>query len=851
MLNIISIIFGLLGATFLGYLLMRLLQVDSYLKLQKFREKSPGVADLLDYAAVVDDGVIIGKSGTFMAAWLYKGPDNGSATDAEREQLSARINQALRGMGSGWMLHVDAVRAPAPSYIEPGRSHFGDTITANIDEERRRLFERMGTVYDGYFVMVVSWLPPSTQDRRIARLMFHDDAPKPNDKDATYNLISTFKGHVETMESKLSIGLKLTRLKGQFDVQEDGRKIIYDDFLRWLQFCVTGNDHPIVLPANPSYLDGIIGGQDLWAGTVPIIGGKYIRVVSINGFPLESTPGMLSALGEMQSDYRWSNRFIFIDQYRATALLRKYQKKWEQKIHGFLFQAFGIGNARPDQDAMAMVQDASDAMEESSTGIVAYGYYTGTVVLMNADRAALDADAKQFLKQIEALGFPARIEDVNAMQAWLGTLPGHGVPNVRRPLCHSLNFADMMPVSSIWAGRQHAPCPKYPAGSPELMHAYSIGSTTFRLNLHVGDIGHTLIFGPTGAGKSTLLALLAAQFRRYEGLQLYAFDKGNSLYPLTAAIRADTKGETGIHYEIGGDGSKLAFAPLQFLDTPADLAWASQWIEEALLLNGVLITPAQRNAINDSLRTMQQRGPDSRSMTDFCTDLQDNALREALESYTSGGSMGHLFDAKTDSLGFADFTVFETEELLDLGEKYVIPVLTYLFRRIEKRLDGRPSVIILDEAWIMFGHPVFREKIKTWLKVLRKANCAIIMATQSLSDAAKSGILDVMVESTATKIFLPNVYAQDEEIGAPLYRAMGMNSRQIQLIASAVPKRDYYLTSTEGRRMFQLALGKYALAFVGKSGKEEVAEIKLLESKYGYDWVGHWLRKYNINQVSA
>lgn len=125
--------------------------------------------------------------------------------------------------------------------------------------------------------------------------------------------------------------------------------------------------------------------------------------------------------------------------------------------------------------------------------------------------------------------------------------------------------------------------------------------------------------------------------------------------------------------------------------------------------------------------------------------------------------------------------------------------------------------------------------------MLRKANCLVLMATQSLSDAANSGILDVIVESTATKIFLPNIYARDEDTAA-LYRRMGLNARQIEILAQAVPKRQYYYVSENGRRLYDLALGPLALAFVGASDKESVAIIKNLEAKFGDQWVDEWLR---------
>ena len=113
-------------------------------------------------------------------------------------------------------------------------------------------------------------------------------------------------------------------------------------------------------------------------------------------------------------------------------------------------------------------------------------------------------------------------------------------------------------------------------------------------------------------------------------------------------------------------------------------------------------------------------------------------MREALKVYTVEGGMGHLLDARGGRLAsLADFTVFEIEELMNLGDHYALPVLLYLFRRIEMSLKGQPAMIVLDEAWIMLGHPVFRDKIREWLKVLRKANCMVLMATQSLSDAAQ------------------------------------------------------------------------------------------------------------------
>ncbi len=166
-------------------------------------------------------------------------------------------------------------------------------------------------------------------------------------------------------------------------------------------------------------------------------------------------------------------------------------------------------------------------------------------------------------------------------------------------------------------------------------------------------------------------------------------------------------------------------------------------------------------------------------------------------------------------------------------------MLSYLFHRIERQLTGSPAIIILDEAWVMLGHPVFRAKIVEWLKVLRKTNCAVVMATQSLTDAVNSGILDVMLESTATRIFLPNT-AANSEVSRPIYQMIGLNHVQIDMISRAIPKRQYYAMSAEGNRLFDMALGPVALSFVAQSGANVKKEVQSMKHRYGEKWVDYW-----------
>jgi len=837
MIEFMTFVLSITGLIFLSVLFYQARLKSREHHLKKHRDRKAGLVDLLNYAAVVDDGVIVGKNGSFMAAWLYSGEDNANTTGEAREMVSFRINQALSTMGSGWMVHVDAVRRAAPSYSEQAASHFPDPISMAVDEERRQLFETMGTLYEGYFIITLTWYPPVLAQKRFVALMFDDNGARLSQKAKTNQLIEAFKQSCRNFESRMSSAVQLERLNAEKLVDDHGNTRTQDNFLRHVQFCVTGLNHPVNLPKNPIYLDALIGGQELTLGVTPKIGRKFIQCVAIEGFPFESYPGILTELTQLPVEYRWSSRFIFMDTHEAVAHFAKFRKKWKQKVRGFFDQVFNTNSGVVDEDALSMVNDAQSAIAETNSGLVGQGYYTSVVVLMDEDRALVEKSALFIEKNINALGFTARTETINTMDAFMGSLPGHGFENIRRPLINTMNLADLLPTSSLWTGENKAPCPLFPPRSPALMHCITRGNAPFRLNLHVRDLGHGIMFGPTRSGKSTHLGLIALSWRRYKDARIYSFDKGMSMYPTCKA----TGGE---HYTIADKDSRLAFAPLQFLTTKSDRAWAMEWIDTILALNGLHTTPTQRNEIGHAVISMHESG--SKTLSEFVMTIQDEPIRETLKQYTIDGLMGHLLDAESDGLGLSSFMTFEVEHLMGLGEKFALPVLLYLFRRIETSLDGRPTLILLDEAWLMLAHPVFKSKIAEWLDSMAKKNCVVFMATQHLSHAAGSGILDVIVESTASKIFLPNLYARDPETRV-IYERMGLNPRQIDIIASAVPKRDYYYVSEKGQRLYQLALGPYALAFVGATDPDSIERMKQLEHQHGDAWVSYWLSEKGID----
>lgn len=796
------------------------------LRLRDYRSHAKGLPDLLPYAALVAPGVVLCKDGSLLAAWEFRGQDTASSTPDELAFVSAQVNAAVKILGSGWMLHVDALRTRERAYSRPDESHFPDPVTAMIDAERRTFFK--GDVcHSTRTVFTVCW-KPSLVEGKLAQVATSGQAER-NHLDKS---VESFGHSLRAIEDALAAVLRLERL-----AEYEQNEATFSALLSHLQHCLTGEEQPVRVPATPMYLDALLGGEDLFGGLAPRLGNRHLAVLGIDGLPQESWPGMLAALDSLPLPYRFSTRFLCLDQLDATREISVYRKAWQQQVFRFFDQFFNNPNARANVDAARMAEDADEALVEVQGGFVGAGFLTSTIILMHEDAETLMDWARELRRAVQVLGFGCRLETINALEAWLGSHPGNSFANLRRPLVNTLNLADMLPLASTWTGDEHCPCPFYPPASPPLMVCTTDGATPFRFHLHHGDIGHTLIFGPTGSGKSTLLALLAAQFRRYRDATIVAFDKGMSLYPLCLAAG-------GSHYRIGADA--LAFAPLQHIDdASSEQAWAEEWVATLAELQGLTVLPGHRVAIRTAMDALRANPRRMRSLSDFFHVVQDAELRQALKHYTAAGALGHLLDASEDDLTVADFMIFEVEELMQLGDKNLIPVLTYLFHRIERALQGQPALLMLDEAWVMLGHPVFREKLREWLKVMRKANCAVVLATQSLSDSARSGILDVLVESCPTKIFLPNATARQDG-QRELYTGMGLNARQLDIIASATPKRDYYMTTPAGRRLIQLALGKKALAFVGASDKVSLARIRELHNLHGSKWTHYWLKERGI-----
>ena len=765
------------------------------LNLAEYRKTATGLADYLPWACLVAPGIVLNKDGSFQRTIRYRGPDLDSATDAELVAVSARLNNVLRRFGEGWALFFEAERVPANQY--PGH-RFDDAASWLVDQERYASFSADGAHHESRYYLTLLYLPPPEHQGRAERLLY--------ERQEGYSDEADVWGQLAWFETETTRALELlSSILPEAEALDDAETLAY------LHGTISDKRHPVAVPMVPTHLDAILCDTSFLGGVEPKLGRQHLRLLTVTGFPNTTTPGLLDALNDLGFAYRWTTRWIALDKIKANRQLTKLRRQWFAKrksVAAILREVmFNRETTLVDSDADNKAADADEALQELGADDVAFGYLTTTLIVGDADPKRADEKLLALERIINGRGFTTIRETLNAVEAWLGSLPGNPYANVRQPIVHTLNLAHMMPVSAVWAG----PEKNRHLDAPPLMMTETRGATPFRLDLHSGDVGHAFVVGPTGSGKSVLLSLLALQFRRFIGSQVAIFDRGRS-------ARAASLAMGGESIELGLEGT-LSLQPLSRIDEPGELAFALEWVSVLIINEGVTITPEIKDALWTALKSLASAPKAERTLTGLAVLVQSTALSQALAPYTLEGPYGHLLDGATENLTLTDVLHVEMEPLMQ-HKRLIAPVLTYLFHRIEARFGGRPTLLVLDEAWTFLDEPMFAARIREWLKTLRKKNVAVLFATQSLADIERSAIAPALIESCPTRIFLPNDRALEPQMRA-VYERFGLNGRQIEILGLATPKRDYYLQSAQGNRLFELGLGPVALALTATSSPDD------------------------------
>lgn len=789
-----------------------------------YRRRTPQLADALVWGQGIRSGVLLNKDGALQATLAYRGPDLDSATFPELVQITANLNNVLRRLGAGWGLFAEQARVATSEYPEGLWPH---AVAALIDEERRMIFTQ-GTHFEDEYYLTLCYQTPTTRHAWFARLLY-ENLPERDDVG--------FWDIVDYFEETVTQILGLLRDIFPFVVP-----LTDDETWTYLHSCVSTKRHRVLAPVPPEYADVTVLDQPFTGGIRPMLGAgeerQYLRTATILGFPVESFPCMLAHLAHLPVAYRLVCRLLPFDAQQARKETEKIKsrwlkkrKKWKQML---VEAATGRETTQVDDFANEQAEEARTAVAIASSEEVRYGLTTITLTVMDPDPQRAAEKLTLCERAINTQGFLTIREDLGAVGAWFGSHPGNVYANVRRPILHSLHWARFFPgTTAVWAG------PKWesPAGQRCLVQATSAGATPFRESFHVGDVGDVFLCGPKGAGKSFFLALHAVQFlrQRHPGdplPQVHFLDKDFSAQVITAAL--------GGHQYILGDEEQMVFQPLADIDDEQERLWASEWVHGLFANEHQPLNAQESEQLWLALVALSRVPRPQRTLTGLTALVQNNALRTVLHKYCLGQPGGTLLDADHDTYDEGFWWWYELGLLLRMPS-LIAPVLTCLFHKLQRRLTGAPTIIVIDEGWVFLDHPVFADQIREWLKTLRKLNASVWFATQSLMDSEHSLIGDVIFQECATKIYLPNATAHSPKVRR-WYENWGLNDRQISNIAQMVPKRHYYFHNVLGARCYELEAGPVQQALLSAASAEERPALLKMQQEYPDTFAVHWLR---------
>ena len=481
---------------------------------------------------------------------------------------------------------------------------------------------------------------------------------------------------------------------------------------------------------------------------------SFAAMVSVKDYPGQTTPGMLDDLLRLPAEMVLTESFGFVDRQQTLDRMNLALRRMRAA----------------DDEALSLRQDLATAKDDVAAGRSAFGEHHLTVMVKAASLAELNIQAADVQSAFTELGVISVREDVNLEPAFWAQFPGNFRDIARRALVSSSNFASLASFHN------------FPVGEAEGNHwgpAITVLETTsagpYYFNFHHGDLGNFTVIGPSGSGKTVVLGFLLAQAQKIEPRTIY-FDKDRGAEIFLRAI--------GGRYDVLRPGQPTGLNPLMLADTPGARRFLADWTAKLVTARGETLDADDIARIAEAVDANFSQAPQYRRLRYFAELFQGSRRASAtdlaarLAPWHSTGDYAWLFDNAEDSLDVDARTIgFDMTQILEDPAARTAAMM-YLFHRVEERLDGTPSIIVIDEGWKALDDDVFVARIKDWEKTIRKRNGIVGFCTQSAQDALSSRISSAIIEQAATQIFMVNPKAQE----ADYCGGFGLTSHEFELI---------------------------------------------------------------------
>ena len=694
--------------------------------------RETAVGTHLPYLAQIDDHTVLTREGHLLHVIALAGLPFETIGRAELESRLAVRDNMFQAIGSArFALYHHVVRREVAARIE---GEFGDDFSAELDENWNALLaSRRLYVNDLYLTLIVR--PLSGRAGLAERLMgMVTGGPGPASDDRAADRRVLVQASEQLMAALDAYHPRL------LTAYEAGAGLASEQ-LAFFGELFNGAKNPALLPLGDlghavARRTIAFGADALELGPCNGQPAEFAAILSVKDYPAATTAGMLDDIYRLPLPMVVTQSFAFVD--RGIA-----QQKMDLVIRRM---------RAADDAAVSLRSELVAAKDNVAAGRAAFGEHHLTIMVRAESLEALDEAAGEIQAALSEAGFAVVREELGLEAAFWAQFPGNFGYIARKALVSTANFAGFASAHNFPVGRAQG---NHWGDAVTLFETTAAGPYFF--NFHRGDLGNFTVIGPSGSGKTVVLAFLLAQARRFNP-RIVFFDKDRGAEIFLRAI--------GGSYDALRPGVPTGMNPLALPDTPVNRRFLSDWLARLAQGEGPVLDVEELSWITEAVAAAMTGRPELRRLRHVAELFRGRGRASAgdlsarLAPWHSDGEFAWLFDNAEDRLDIDAATLgFDMTAILDQPALRA-PTMLYLFHRVEERLDGQPTIIVVDEGWKALDDEVFVSRIRDWEKTIRKRGGIVGFATQSASDALESKIASAIIEQAGTQIFMANASAQ-------------------------------------------------------------------------------------------
>jgi len=802
-----------------------MLRIDKVIKPWK---EAASLNDHINLYGFWNETAFLTKSGDIGMVLRVSGVDYESLDHAEQEYAIKRLESALKSFGSGFHVYQYLLKQNRP---EIPFAHYDDPVVETAIDQRRQFFEaRRDRLYqvEIFYCVVFEGARSKTGVGAALRRLLRDPAGAIEELKTQFSdssmktlLRTQIESDVARLEQRVQaftrqlgdfVGIEILNQQGQFSFLR--RLVNYENWR------IAGK------PQSTQLLDYQVVNSTIEAERDHMrVGDMQVRVLTMKEAITETRPLVLDSLLKISANFMVCTEWSPLATDKARKEVNKRRRHFNVSKTGFISQ---MGNdpakTNPrdvlvDESKQADIENLGDCLRALGDG-QQLGDFSLTIVLYGRSKQELEQLAGEFAGVFTNADGNLFVETYNQLNAYFATVPGNYALNLRRLYLLNTNYADLSFLFTILPGEKT----NAHLGSEYLAVLETDNNTPYFLNLHNGEVAHTLILGMTGSGKSYLCSFLLQNAQKYAPLT-FIFDIGSSFQSLTTIFG-------GSYLNVGQESRDFTINPFSLPPTKENMQFLFSFFR--VLIEGneqrYRLDFKEERKLWDAIERVYVLEPEQRTLSNFADIIGE--LKERLHRWTRGGQHGFLFDNTEDTLSFSRFQTFNFAGWGDAPD-VLEPLLFYVLHRASNEITDPTKLatfkmFLLDEAWLFIKNETIRGYIVSAQKTWRKHNAAMILATQSIKELQESGMLQIVSESCPTKIFLAN-----PEMDRDVYReAFHLNDTELDLIAGLVPPGQMLIRKAQSSKKVQLNVDSVSHWMATNNARDNLKKREYFE-RYG------------------